>query len=379
MFERTDDQQLFEETTRRFLEAELPLTAVRDLARTGPGFDRGLWAKGAELGWTSLLVPEEAGGASVSGNGVVDLALVAYQFGRHAAPGPLLATNLVAAALGRFGTPDQQAGPLAQLMAGEAIATWAFAEPPPHDELGEVHLAATPDGDGFVLEGTKSPVEAGADADHVLVAASHDGGVSQFLVPRAAAGLTATPLRGIDLTRRFARLDFRGVHVPATSVVGEPKQAAGGVAWLADLAVAVQLAEMAGAMRWAFDTTVEWAFNRYSFGRPLASYQEIKHRFADMAMWLEATDAIAGEAARAVGDDVPNRAEVVSAAKCYAGRYGPELVQDCVQLHGGIGITFDHDLHLFLRRVATDVPLFGTPGQHAARLTAILEAREASE
>ena len=120
----------------------------------------------------------------------------------------------------------------------------------------------------------------------------------------------------------------------------------------------------------------EWALNRYSFGRPLASYQEIKHRFADMKLWLEASLAIAAQAADAVDRDLAERSELVSAAKFYVAKYGLELMQDCVQMHGGIGVTFDHHLHLFLRRVATNTPLFGTPGQHAARLTDILGARE---
>ena len=143
------------------------------------------------------------------------------------------------------------------------------------------------------------------------------------------------------------------------------------------LAVAVQLAETCGAMCWAFDTTVEWAFNRYSFGRPLASYQEIKHRFADMKMWLEASNAITAEAAAGVDGDSSNRSEVVSSGKFYIGRYGVELAQDCVQMHGGIGVTFDHDMHLFLRRIVTNAQLYGSASQHAARLTEILDARGA--
>lgn len=376
MFERSADQELFEETTQRFLEAECPLTKVRDLAGSKAGHEAAYWRQGAELGWTSLVVPEAAGGASISGNGVLDLALVAYQFGRHAAPGPLLGTNAVAAALGRWGTPEQQGGPLAELLAGESVAAWALAEPPPNDGLGTVESRATPSGDEVVLEGTKTPVEAGAEADHFLVTARDDSGLSQYLVPRDASGLTVTPLHGFDMTRRFARLELHGVRLPATAAVGQPGQASAAVAWLTDLAVTLQLAEMVGAMRWAFDTTLDWAFNRYSFGRPLASYQEIKHRFADMKMWLEASDAVTTAAARAVDADEPTRSEVVSAGKYYVGRYGPELAQDCVQLHGGIGVTFDHDLHIFLRRIATAVPLYGTPAQHAARITDILEARE---
>jgi alkylation response protein AidB-like acyl-CoA dehydrogenase len=379
MFPRTEDQLLFEETTKRFLETECPPARVRELAHNPLGYERSFWKKGAELGWTSLGVPEEAGGGSVSEQGVKDLSLVAYQFGLHAAPGPLCGSNIVAAALGRWGSEEQKAGPLAELMSGDAIGAWALAEAPPNDNLGQIEVLATEIPGGFRLEGSKTPVDAGAEASHILVTARHGQGLSQFLLPTDASGLTTRPLTALDMTKRFARLDFDGVPVPGASLVGEAGTSAAAVDWLADLAVAMQLAEMCGAMRWAFDTTVEWAMNRYSFGRPLASYQEIKHRFADMKMWLEASTAIAAQAADAVDRDTASRAETVSAGKYYVGRFGVELMQDCVQMHGGIGVTFDHDLHLFLRRVVTNVPLFGTPSQHAVRLTDILEAREASQ
>jgi alkylation response protein AidB-like acyl-CoA dehydrogenase len=355
---------------------------VRELAGTVSGFDRSFWQKGADLGWTSLVVPKDAGGGSVSASATRDLSLVAYQFGLHAAPGPLLGSNVVAAALGRWGNEEQRAGPLVELMNGDAVGAWALAEAAPNDRLGQVELRATNTTAGFRLDGTKTPVDAGGEATHILVTARSGSGLSQFLLPADAPGLTIRRLTSLDLTRRFARLDFDGVQVPAQSLVGQTGAAGTDVEWLTDLAVTMQLAEMCGAMRWAFDATVEWAMNRYSFGRPLASYQEIKHRFADMKMWLEASLAITAQAADAI-DAVDyaatSRAELVSAGKFYVGRYGVELLQDCVQMHGGIGVTFDHDLHLFLRRVVCNVPLFGTPGEHAARLTDILETREASQ
>jgi alkylation response protein AidB-like acyl-CoA dehydrogenase len=378
MFTRSDDQQLFEETTKRFLEIECPLDTVRDLAAHPAGYEPAYWQKGAELGWTSLVVPEAAGGGSVSGHGVRDLALVAFQFGLHAAPGPLLGSNIVAAALGRWGSEEQQAGPLAELVSGDAVAAWALAEPPPHDRFGDVALQATETDGGFTLDGSKTPVEGGRHAAYCLVTARGASGLSQFLVPAGTPGLQVTSLNSLDMTRRFARLTFDGVALPHSALVGEAGDASAAVGWLTDLAVTLQLAEMCGAMTWALDTTLEWARNRYAFGRPLASYQEIKHRFADMKMWLEASLAIATQAADVVDGDTPDRAEVVSAGKSYVGRVGVELMQDCVQIHGGIGITFDHHLHLFLRRVAVNTPLFGTPGEHAARVTDIFDAREAA-
>jgi len=375
MFDRNDDQELFEETTRRFLESHAPLTKVRDLAGSKAGFEPDYWRQGAELGWTSLVVPEEAGGGSVSGSGVLDLVLVAYEFGLHAAPGPLGPTNVVAAALGRYGTKEQQAGPLAAFLAGEATAAWALAEPGAGDSLTRIEAEGRLDGSTVVLSGTKGPVEAANEAADILVTVRYGDGLAQYLVPRDTPGLTVTPLQGLDMTRRYARVELDNVRVPTSAAVGTPGEAGADVAWLTDLALVVQTAEMVGCMQWALDTTLEWAFNRYSFGRPLASYQEIKHRFADMKMWLEGGYAIVAEAAKAVDADTTDRSEVVSAAKFYVGRYGGELMQDCVQIHGGIGVTFDHDLHLFLRRVTTDIPVYGTPSEHAIRITRLMESQ----
>jgi alkylation response protein AidB-like acyl-CoA dehydrogenase len=141
------------------------------------------------------------------------------------------------------------------------------------------------------------------------------------------------------------------------------------------LANVMQCAEMVGAMQTALEITIEWAFNRYSFGRPLASYQELKHRFADMKTWLEASHGIADAAARAVQAEGDRADELCSAAKAYIGQFGPELCQDCVQMHGGIGVTFDHDLHLYLRRVTLDAVLYGTVTDHRLRLADILESK----
>lgn len=376
MFERSDDQDLFVETTRRFLESECPITQLRALAGTKSGFERNFWRRGAELGWTSLLVDEQAGGGSVSGAAVMDLLLVAYEFGRNAAPGPLVPVNLVAAALSRWGSSRQRAGTLAGLLTGELIATWALAEPAPNDAMMCVTAEVKERDHGFALSGSKLPVEAACEADHFLVTARHGGGLATFLLPSDLAGISVTALRSLDLTRRYGRVDFDDVQIPADMCVGESLSAADAVEWLTDLAVVLQLGEMVGAMQWAFDTTLEWTLNRYSFGRPLASYQELKHRMADMKMWLEASYAITAEAAKAVERNSPNRSEMVSAAKNYVGRQGPELMHDCVQLHGGIGVTFDHDLHIFLRRVTVDVPLYGSPVEHAIRVARIVEARE---
>ena len=367
----TEDQEFFRDTTRKFLESECPIVKVRELAQSDDGFERDYWRQGAELGWVSLLVPEELGGGSISGSGVVDLTLVADAFGANAAPGPLTPANVVAAALARSGTEAQQSTLLPAIIAGEVVPAWAYAEPAPNERLGEVTVRAGADGDGFRLSGVKAPVEAGAQAEQLLVTARTGDGLAQFVVPADASGVTVTPLDSLDLVRRFAEITFDGVPVPASAAVGTPGAADADVERQLQLAIVVQATESAGAAQKVFDFTVEWAFNRYSFGRPLASYQELKHRFADMKMWLEASHALGSAAAREVETEADSAPETVSATKAYTGDYLCELVQDCVQMHGGIGLTYDHDIHLYLRRVTADRLTYGTPADHRQRIASL--------
>jgi len=366
----TADQEFFRETTARFLAEFAPVQELRRRRDDPAGFDRDYWKRGAELGWTSLLVSEGNGGGSISSEGVVDLTLIAHEFGRAAAPGPLLTTNVVAAALDSAGGHDEV---LAGLLSGTSVASWCMTDAPPHDRLGTVMLEIRIDGDDVVLDGVKRPVESATEAEHFLVTGRTDDGLTQVLVPVSATGVSVEPLHSVDLTRRFATVRFDGVRVPRSALVGEAGRAAAQVERQLQFALVVLNAETVGAMQRAFDMTVEWAFDRYTFGRPLASYQALKHRFADMKSWLEAGHAVSDAAAAAVQAGAPDARELVSVAKAYVGHYGGELLQDCVQLHGGIGLTFEHDVHLFLRRVTVDRALFGTPTEHRQRITAIAE------
>jgi alkylation response protein AidB-like acyl-CoA dehydrogenase len=300
--------------------------------------------------------------------------LVADAFGANASPGPLLPANIVAAALARSGSDEHRTEVIPAILAGELVATWAFTEAPPNDRLGTITTTAAADGDGFVLSGVKSPVEAAAQSEQLLVTARTDDGLAQFLVPADASGVTITPINSIDLTRRYARVELDAVKVPASAAVGTPGDADADVERQLQLAVVMLTAESVGAAQRVFDFTVDWAFARYSFGRPLASYQELKHRFADMKMWLEASHALASAAAHEVQDDARGASETVSVAKAYTGQYLAELVQDCVQMHGGIGLTYDHDIHLYLRRVTVDRVTYGSPTDHRERITALREA-----
>jgi len=351
------------------------MAELRRLRDDPVGFRDDYWVRGGDLGWTSVLVSEDLGGGTIGGLGLVDLTLVAHEFGRHAAPGPLAATNVVAATLGEVGT-EAQTALLKDLLAGQSIATWCFAEPPPNGGLGAVALDVRLDLEEVVLNGVKRPVESAGQADHLLVTGRTDTGLTQVLVPRATPGISVTPMHTVDLTRRFSVVSFDNVRLPATAVVGEVGQAELQVERQLQRAIVVVNAEAVGAMQAAFDMTVEWAFDRYSFGRPLASYQALKHRFADMKAWLEASHGINDEAAEAVALGSPDAAELVSAAKAFIGQFGGELLQDCVQLHGGIGVTFEHDLHLLLRRHTVNRALYGTPADHRQRLTDLIEQQE---
>jgi alkylation response protein AidB-like acyl-CoA dehydrogenase len=181
-----------------------------------------------------------------------------------------------------------------------------------------------------------------------------------------------TPLGSVDLVRRFASVRFDQVHVPAALVVGDVDGAATAVDRQLQLAIVLQCAETVGGLDRVVDVTLEYLADRSSFGRPLASYQAIKHRFADMKMWLEAAHGVTELAARAVQDDDPDADEIVSSAASYLGDHATELVQECTQLHGGIGVTWEHDLHLYLRRITLHRNLFGTPAQHRERIAARL-------
>ncbi len=369
----SEDQQFFRETTDRFLSEQATPDMLRQLRHDPVGYDPAYWRRGAELGWTSLLVAEDHGGGTISDSGLADASLVAYEFGRHAAPGPLAVVNVVAATLS-----EQNAAPdvLAGLLSGEGIASWCA--PPFGSTRWEPTVEATASGADLVLNGEARIVESAGPADHLLVTCrDQDGtGVTQVLVPTTLPGLTTAPMQTIDLTRRFGLVRFDQVQVPGAAVVGAAGDARAQVHRQFELLIVLLNAESVGAMQAAFDMTVEWAFDRYSFGRPLASYQALKHRFADMYMWLQAGHATSDAACAAVAGGDPDSAELVSAAKAYIGQYGAELVQDCTQMHGGIGVTFEHDLHLFLRRVTLNRALAGTPAEHHQRIAAFIDARE---
>ncbi len=357
---------LFASTTQSFLEKEASLTRLRELHAAGTSFEADWWRRAAELGWTSLLVSEELGGGSVSGDGVQDLALVAELAGKTVAPGPLHPVSTVLAGL--VEAPENHEGTIESLVSGELVASWAVYEPGKSWSSLDATVTATPTATGFRIDGVKDRVEAGAESGILLVVARCDGAVRQFLVPTNASGVHVEPQRSVDLVKRYARVHFDGVEVDASAAVGSAEQTTQLIARQSQIALILQCAEIVGILETVVDFTIQWGFDRHSFGRPIGSYQALKHKYADLKIWFEACRATTRAAVAEVAARSPGAELAVSVAKSYVGEHAPGMLQDCVQLHGGIGVTWEHDLHLYLRRVTLYRSMFGTPEEHNLRV-----------
>ena len=355
---------LFTSTTDAFLQKEAPLRRVRELHAAGQSFDPAWWQRAAELGWAGLLVPEDLGGGSVSGSGVTDLATVAEQLGKTVAPGPLYPVSVVLAGLVGCAERQEHAAIIESLVSGEQVASWAVSEPGRGWAPLDPSVTAIQTDSGYRIDGTKDRVEAGGQSAVLLVVARCGDEIRQFLVPTAAPGVRVTPQQSVDLVKQYARVDFDGVVVERSAAVGSAAEAVASINRQSQLAQVLQCSEVVGILQTVFDFTVQWALDRHTFGRPLASYQALKHRFADMKLWLEACRATTAAAVADVAADSPAAGLSASIAKSYVGEMAGQIVHGCVQMHGGIGVTWEHDLHMYLRRVTLYRAMFGTPEEH---------------
>jgi len=356
----SEDQVLLHDTTVRFIEAELPIGQTRLLHDDPNGYDRGWLQKAAGLGWFAMLVPEADGGGCMSGDGLADAAIIAEELGRHLQPGPFVPMNVVAAAVAAHGSAAARADLLPELVAGETVATWALSAMD-----GSVDDGAGVGFDGSALTGSRGYVQDVASADVMLVSAERDGEPVQVLVPTAADGIELVPLDSLDRSRRFAHVHLDRVQVDADAVLG------GGAAGLEAAlltAVVLNLADTVGAIDRLFEMTVAYAKDRVAFGRPIGSFQAIKHILADQALYLETCRAGAAAAAKAVSAGDERASEVVSMTAAYIGDVANDIAQECLQVHGGIGYTWEHDLHLFLRRVRSNAAVYGEPSWHRERV-----------
>lgn len=372
--ELTDDQRLFHETTVRFIESELPMTGVRALHDDPVGYDPTWLRRAAELGWFAMMVPEEDGGGSISGAGLLDATIVAEELGRHMQPGPFLPMNVVADALVEFGSPEQRADLLPRIVGGELVAAWAALDGAGNWDEGR-GVQATPVADGYSLSGIRGTVQDAQSAEVILVAARVGRDSAQFLVPTGAPGVTIAPLTTLDLSRRFADVNLDTVMVPASAVLGDI-----GVGDIGDgdaldrqlqVALVLMCAETIGVIDWMFTTTVEYSKDRTAFGRPIGSFQSLKHIMADLGMYVEMAKAGAVATAHAVQSRQDDAAELASMAAAFIGDVAIMVSQESLQIHGGIGYTWEHDLHLYLRRARSNSLMYGEPGWHRERVCAI--------
>ncbi len=231
-----------------------------------------------------------------------------------------------------------------------------------------VSVTATPQGEGFTISGQARPVPGALGADWLLVSTDGNDGVSQFMVDAISPGITVTPLEALDVTQRYGSVSFDDVVVPVTSAIGHAGGADRDVEVQLQLACVLSTAETVGAMDALFELTRRYALDRTAFGRPIGSFQAVKHQLADLSLALEASKAIAAAAVRAVQEDRKEAGEVVSMAKSWVADAGIDLAQGCAQVFAGIGFTWEHDLHLFLRRITMNGVLFGQPDWHRERI-----------
>ncbi len=362
-----DDQHVLVDASARFAEAAHPLTALRDGSWDEPSVAARYLRQAGELGWFSLVVAEEFGGGTVSGNGVVDAALVAMARGRLLQPGPFVGTNVVARALSTGGTAEHRRDVLPTLMSGDASAAWATAAGPGTLHLGGVANAA-PAGGGYVLSGRATMVEDPGPNGWFLVTAATADGPSQFLVAADTPSLIVTPRSSLDLSRRLCELHLDGVELPAGALVGAAGGAADAIADQLALASTLLAAESVGSMQAEFEMTLQYAKDRIAFGRPIGSFQAIKHQLADTSLALEMCIGLVLAAADHLGDTLGLGGPAATMAKAFVGDAGIELAQTCFQVFGGIGFTWEHDQHLYLRRLTTDAALYGDPNWHREHL-----------
>jgi alkylation response protein AidB-like acyl-CoA dehydrogenase len=358
----SDDQKLIMETSGRLMDQLCPLSVVRSSTYRDSAFALDYRRRASELGWFSMLVPEESGGGNVSGNGVVDATLIAFERGRRLQPAPFVGTNVVAYALAQAGSPDQKAKVLTELLSGDTSAVWLPLPTAPGQGFSATHTAS-----GYKFSGRSTHIQDADSAAWLLVTAETVGGVIQALIDPTSAGVTVTRLESLDITRGFAEVELDGVEVDAASLIGE-----GDARELVErqLAVACVLttAESVGAMDHDFEMALQYAKDRIAFGRPIGSFQAIKHLLADTSLMLEMSKAITLAAANSVGTEDGYGLEAASMAKAFVGDCGIDLAQNCFQVFGGIGFTWEHDQHLYLRRITTDSALFGGPAWHRERL-----------
>lgn len=367
----TEEQEQFRDIVRRFLREHSPSTAVRRQMVSDQGYDPGVWRRLCnELGLTGLHVPEELGG---QGFGFVELGIALEEMGRSLLCAPFFASSVLATlALLHGATPEEQQELLPSLVSGETLATLAFTEPDGQWDFAQLATTATPAGGGYHLSGTKKFVLDGTLAQHILVVAREASGtLALFLVAGDASGLQRRPLTTLDPTRRLAELVFSGVMARRLGAAGD---CTAGLQKTRDLATIALACEMTGGARTLLEMAVDYAKLRMQFGRPIGSFQAIKHKCAEMLLEVELAAAAARYAAGAAAENDPAVPALASHAKAMANDAYMNAATECLQIHGGIGFTWDHDVHLWFKRARSSQVFLGDADYHRERWLALTEA-----
>jgi len=364
-FAFTEDQDSLRDVVRSFMDAKSTEEDVRALMDTESGYDTAVWAQmGGELGLQGLHIPEEFGG---QGYGFVELAIVFEEMGRRLLCAPYFATVALAAnAIMNAGTNDEKAALLPGIASGETIAALAFTEANGRWDADGITMVAKGSGSDWTLDGEKMFVIDGHNADLIVVVARTEGttgedGISFFTVAGDAAGLTRTPLATMDQTRKQARLEFKGVKATPLG--------AAGAGWAAlsktlDQAAVCLSNEMVGGAQFVLDMSVEYAKVRVQFGRPIGSFQAIKHKCADMLLEVESAKSAAYYSAWAAAEDNEELPVVASLSKAYCSDAYFHSTAENIQIHGGIGFTWEHPAHLYFKRAKSSEILLGDATYH---------------
>jgi alkylation response protein AidB-like acyl-CoA dehydrogenase len=365
----SDEQDMLRQTARAFLEENCPSTFVRQMMEDDKGYAQDLWKQMADLGWLGLAFPEAYGG---QGFGFVDLAVILEEMGAALLPSPFLSSVLLAGQTILLGGSEEQKQTYVPKIAdGSLIATLAMAEPSGRfDAEGIADVWATPEGDGFRISGTKLFIPDAHVADVMVVAArtkeagDKSFGVSLFLVDSTNSGVSTTLLKTMDQTRKQCEVVFDNVSVGRDRLIGMVDMGWPILRKVLNIATVALCAEMIGGAQRVLDLSVAYAKERVQFGRPIGSFQAIKHKCAEMMLQVESAKSAAYYAAWAVEEDVPEAPLAVSMAKAYCSDAYRHTAGEGIQVHGGIGFTWEHDMHLYFKRAKYAEFTFGDATYH---------------
>jgi alkylation response protein AidB-like acyl-CoA dehydrogenase len=371
-FVHSEEQQLIRASARSFLAARSSAPQVRAAMSQPGGYDAGLWrAMAGELGWTKLAIAQAYGGA---GLGWVELCILQEEQGRRLTASPFFATVALAAPIiAAAGSEEQRRSLLGRITAGEVRIGCALSGADGRPPCAGVAVQLRAQGDAGTLNGVSDFVIHGDSADLLLVLArapgsSGEGGLSVAVIPAASAGVTVHPHVMLDLTRPMSRIEFAGVRVARERLLGAPGEAGEAVRRGLDMARIALAAEALGGAEYLLEMTTEYARQRVQFGRPIGSFQAIKHRLADMMIEVEAAKSAAWYAACVADEAGDELAQAAAIAKSYCCDAFFDCAATAIQLHGGVGFTWEHEAHLYFKRARATATLLGSPAWQRERL-----------